>query len=455
MTQIQTWHQATIAAVACGVVTGLWLLFPHPILGIVLAVLPLAAIFGLSTPFLLCLAFVVFSFFRIHEAFPALNPLRLPSLLALGTLAALGWHIFIGRTIKIWWSQDLNWFAAFFILVTIGVFLASNRGIAMGYFTSTYVKIGIMVLAISWLTRKPGDFALAARMFVAAGMAIAFVALKNKAAGIGLVEGTRVTIGRDIGSVLGDPNDLSLVLMFPASFAAALATTSGMGVLTRLLGASGFVTVLLAVLATQSRGGLLGIVAVTGVIARRYIRSNLALAVVGLIGIVGLFAIAGIAGRSSGGAHEAGIDESAMGRIYAWGAALNMALARPLTGVGIDNFYVNYFFFSDHWDGKNHAVHSTWFGVLAETGFPGLIVFVVMVVKIGLRAFNTSKVLDQQQAPPAARAMAWALLAGLAGFVVSGTFLTQGFTWPLYIQLALTVAMGRYAVELDAARRVS
>ena len=327
--------------------------------------------------------------------------------------------------------------------------VASNRGIAIEYFTGTYVKIGIMVLAIAWLTRYPADFALAARMFVVAGIAIAFVALQNKANGIGLVEGTRVTIGRDIGSVLGDPNDLSLVLMFPASFAAALATTRGMGFLTRLLGVAGFVAVFLAVLATQSRGGLLGIVAVTGVIARRYIKSNVALAVVGVIGIVALFAVAGIAGRSSGGSHEAGIDESAMGRIYAWEAAINMALSRPLTGVGLDNFYVNYFFYSNHWDGKNHAVHSTWFGVLGETGFPGLIVFMTMAVKTALRAFRCTKTLDEAGAPPPARAMAWALLAGLAGFMLSGTFLTQGFTWPLYIQLALTVAIGRYAADFE------
>jgi hypothetical protein len=39
--------------------------------------------------------------------------------------------------------------------------------------------------------------------------------------------------------------------------------------------------------------------------------------------------------------------------------------------------------------------------------------------------------------------MAQALVAGIAGFVVSGTFLTQGFTWPVYILLALAVAVGR------------
>jgi hypothetical protein len=44
---------------------------------------------------------------------------------------------------------------------------------------------------------------------------------------------------------------------------------------------------------------------------------------------------------------------------------------------------------------------------------------------------------------PATHAMAQALVAGIAGFVVSGTFLTQGFTWPIYILLALSVGVAR------------
>jgi hypothetical protein len=34
-----------------------------------------------------------------------------------------------------------------------------------------------------------------------------------------------------------------------------------------------------------------------------------------------------------------------------------------------------------------------------------------------------------------------ALKAGLFGFIISGTFLTQAFTWPLYIILALSIAL--------------
>ena len=123
-----------------------------------------------------------------------------------------------------------------------------------------------------------------------------------------------------------------------------------------------------------------------------------------------------------------------------------MAVRRPLTGVGIDNFVSNYYLYSAFWDGKNHAVHSTWFGVLGETGLPGLIVFITMITLMARSALNASRQLDTDpDAHPAARAMGRALIAGLAGFCVSATFLTQGFTWPIYIQLALTVAISRYA----------
>ena len=71
---------------------------------------------SLDYPFELCLLFVVFSFFRIHEVFPALMPFRIPNMLAIATFAALGWHMFLRRTIKPFWSSELILFGAFFYM---------------------------------------------------------------------------------------------------------------------------------------------------------------------------------------------------------------------------------------------------------------------------------------------------------------------------------------------------
>jgi putative inorganic carbon (hco3(-)) transporter len=61
-------------------------------------------------------------------------------------------------------------------------------------------------------------------------------------------------------------------------------------------------------------------------------------------------------------------------------------------------------------------------------------------VRSALQALRALK-----DAGPAPRALSLALVAGLAGFAVSGTFLTQGFTWPFYIKLGLVVALAQYA----------
>ncbi|MGL6625007.1 O-antigen ligase family protein [Aeromonas jandaei] len=421
----------------------IWWRLPHPLLLPVVGLAIPAMWFALRWPFLMVLGFVTFSFFRLHEVFPPLYPLKIPLLFSLAAIGALVWHILLTGRIKPYWSPALSWLTAFFLMVSIGVLFASNRGEAIATWTGSYSKIYLMTLATAWLVRRPEDFALAVRAFVVAGCLVALVALYNKSSGIGLVEETRVTIGRELGSVLGDPNDLALVLLFPAGFSLSLLLNSGNGMGGRILGAVGFVLVGAAIIATQSRGGLLGICAVCGLFAWQRVKSKTLLFVCGTLALLVLFVAAGISDRASGGAAESGVDASAMGRIYAWQAAWGMALAHPLIGVGLSNFYYNYFFYSPHWDGLNHAVHSTWFGVLAETGFVGLFIFICMVVVTFYRTWTCP--LDGM--PPSVVTAMQGVMASMAGFVVSGSFLTQGFTWPIYLELSLAVATIKYVQQ--------
>lgn len=415
-----------------------------PLIALGFGILPLALRFMVEQPIYLCVGFVVFSFFRIHEVFPVLIPFRIPQLLAIPTLGVLCWHIAGTRQIRPFMTDELKAFSVFFLLVTLGLPFATDRPTAISYWTATYVKIGVMTFAIAWLIREENDFMTVMRLIVLAGVSVALVAISNKLQGIGLVEGTRVTIGRDIRSVLGDPNDLSLVLLFPLSFAVAMVIRPR-GMVDRIWSGVATGLIIWAIIATQSRGGLLGILAVFGVIGWRLVKNKWLLIGTGAAAGLFLLAVADINERASGGAHEDGIDESAMGRLYAWEAAMRMAMGRPLNGVGLDNFVANYFFYSDHWDGMNHAVHSTWFGVLAETGFPGIIAFVTMIV-VTIRALILAlRIVERDGIPMAVRASALGLISGVAGFLASATFLTQGFTWPIYVLVALSASLSRYA----------
>ncbi|OCH25361.1 hypothetical protein A6E12_15385 [Aliivibrio fischeri] len=438
------WFTAVVCSLLAGV---LWHLFPHPALIVVLGIIPLAVLYTLNRPFLMVLFFVIFSFFRIHEVFPQLYSLKIPLLLSLGSLAALAWQVGITRQIKLFWCKEFTLLTCFLFLIIVGIVLAGNRPIAIEYFKNIYWKIILMTFAIAVLVRTPQQLTFTLRAITIAGVLVGIVAIQNKLGGIGLVEETRVTIGRELGSMLGDPNDLALVLMFPTSFAVGLLVTHQLPWHQRLIGFIAIPILFWAIIATQSRGGLLGIMAVFGIYGLQRIKSKALLLSIAILAGGILFAVAGISDRASGGSAEAGVDASAMGRLYAWEAAFKMALANPLTGVGLDNFYSNYFYYSPHWDGLNHAVHSTWFGVLAETGFLGLSIFIALIVVLIKNANHTLQSVKavKDRIDPAIYTSAQAVFAGLMGTIVSGTFLTQGFNWPIYILTALVVAVSKTA----------
>jgi probable O-glycosylation ligase (exosortase A-associated) len=434
--------QILCGAIATLVIFALWIDDPTPLTLVVIGIKAVIVVFAIRDPFVPCVLFILFSHFRIHEVFAFLFDLHLPQFLAAVTLGSLGWHLLFVRSVKPFWSNELALIAIFFVISTFGVLFAIDKPAAIAYWSGTFVKIIIMSGAIAWTTRTPGEFAFVARFSILTGMAVALVTLYNRAYGIGLVEGTRVTIGRDLGSLLGDPNDLALALLFPLGFAGAF-FLGRVSMFDRLLGLSGGVLVMLGIIATQSRGGLLGVLGVLGVLASSKVRSkSVLIAGVVVVGLA-LFSAAAISERQSGGAAEQGIDESSQARLTAWETAWNMAKARPLTGVGIANSTENYYFYTPIWQGKNRAVHSTWLQILAETGFPGFLVFMMAVVAVTRTSLTSLRYFRAPDADPRMRTTSLALVACLAGFCVSGTFLTQGLTWPFYVLAGLTVAMRR------------
>ena len=100
-----------IAVILCAVFIAAWQLVPHPAIIVVAGLAPLAIYGVLKQPFIIILTFVIFSFCRIHEAFPFLNPLKIPQLLALAALFALAWHMVISGKIKPFWDKTLTWIA--------------------------------------------------------------------------------------------------------------------------------------------------------------------------------------------------------------------------------------------------------------------------------------------------------------------------------------------------------
>ena len=372
-------EQVLLAAVTTTAALLLWMVSPNPFVPLLAAVALLSVAAALRFPSWTLLLFVIFSVFRLHEVLPVLLPLQVPLALSVLGLVSVAWHLFLSRDIKPYLSAEMQAFLVFAVFVSLGVLTAKSHPLAYAYWSENFIKLVVITLALGWTLRQPADFRAAAYLIVLSGILVGAVTISNRLNGIGLVELTRATVAGEFGSPLGDPNILALTLTFSLSFCLSLllSRTSAVDVLLGLVGTG---VVIAAVVCTQSRGGLLGVLAVVAVSATRARMSRTTI-ILFLIPVVaaGLYVTMDLSDRVSGGAADMGGD-SAGGRLYAWSAAINMALDRPLTGVGINNFVSEFYVYTDVWLDRALTAHSVWFQVLGETGLPGLSAFVIMVV---------------------------------------------------------------------------
>jgi probable O-glycosylation ligase (exosortase A-associated) len=148
-------------------------------------------------------------------------------------------------------------------------------------------------------------------------------------------------------------------------------------------------------------------------------------------------------------------DESQQGRLHFWQVAIAMANDRPFLGVG-HSAYERAYNTYDWTNGQfltNRAVHSAWFGVLAETGYPGLLLFVAIVFT-SLRSCRRVRLAAKRgEIPGPLGPYAVAFESALLAFMVGGSFVSFQYCEMLWHYFALTIALERVAVAEAALNR--
>lgn len=148
-------------------------------------------------------------------------------------------------------------------------------------------------------------------------------------------------------------------------------------------------------------------------------------------------------------------DDSSAGRLHFWQVAIAMADDRPLTGVGFAAYpkAYNQYDKSEGAFGADRAVHSAWFGVLAELGYPGLLLFIAIIV-LSLGACRRVRLSAKRgEIPGPLGPYAAAMETSLVAFIVGGSFVSFQYIEMLWHFFALTVALERVAVAEAAANR--
>mgnify|MGYP000091282730 CR=1 FL=1 len=431
-----------VVAALLAALLGMMTVTVHPLAPIVLIFAIGAAAFITSSPYTLLLGFILVLFTRPAEFFPQLSVLQMGKL---ASLSALGFF-FLSKVIR----QDLSWAKSRvnipMISLTACVFLSSRLGsdpvASTATFTDVFVKILILYILIVNLIDTPAKVSGFMLAIMGACSFLGIYGLQAQIMGTATIEGSRAAL---VG-YLGDPNDMAMTLLMAAPCSLqGVATTRGK---TRVFFVILALILVGGILSTQSRGGLLGIAGGSFFVLRDRVRSNLVIgAILGTM-LLGGVAAAGISDRASGGSNhgEAGIDESAQGRLDAWAAGGRMVMAKPLLGVGFSRFgdnYERYVINPVIW-GK-HETHNAYIKCASETGLLGFGSFMSLLLMSLWGAWRVRGVLGPDDRSMQA-ALARGLFCNMVAVGISAFFLSACWSWFIYILVAQAVVHERIYV---------
>jgi probable O-glycosylation ligase (exosortase A-associated) len=356
------------------------------------------------------------------------------------------------RTVAAGTKITLDWRSCLLLLFLGQALLSSALGVDPSYsfgYWEEFAKVIVVSVLLASIIQTTADLRLVLIVIV---LSLGFEAAKQGWAQLILNPGGRNDNGIP---VLGDNNlvAVGMAMLLPV-IAALVATSTGWW-------KRGFqflnIGVLYRGLSTYSRGGFLSIGAVGAIWFWRSPHKLKTFAAVALAAALILPVLPhefwDRMSTITAPADER--DDSAASRLHFWKVAVAMADAHPFTGVGHSGYPRAYNRF-DWTNGRyftNRAVHSAWFGVLAELGYPGLLMFVLIVFGSFRACRRVRLAAKRGEVSAPLGAFATAFETSLVAFVVGGSFVSFHYCEMLWHYFALTIALERVAVREMAAHR--
>jgi len=346
----------------------------------------------------------------------------------------------------------LDWRSGLLVLFLGQALLSAALGVNPAYSFGQWQEFAKMIVVSILLTniiQTPSDLRL---VMIVIALSLGFEAAKQGWAQLFLDPGGRNDNGVPF---LGDNNLVAVGMAMLIPLIGALATTS-----------SGWhkrafqflnIGVIYRALSTYSRGGFLSIGAVSAIWFWRspHKLRSLAAVLVAAALILPVMPSQFWDRMSTITAPSEDSDDSVQSRLHFWRVAVAMANDRPFTGVGhrgYERVYNQY----DWTEGQfmtNRAVHSAWFGTLADLGYPGLLLFILIVFTSLRSCRRVRRAVQRGEIAGPLGPYAVAFETSLVAFMVGGSFVSFHYNEMLWHYFALTIALERVAVREMAAQR--
>jgi probable O-glycosylation ligase (exosortase A-associated) len=252
---------------------------------------------------------------------------------------------------------------------------------------------------------------------------------------------------------LGDRNHFAVLVAMGLPFVLYLVWYSR-NKLIRLAALGALLVNLLSVIATQSRGGLLSLIALALYFALTSRRKIQGLIGIGVLGIIMLAVAPDSWTQRMDTIQTAEQDSSFMGRVIAWKRASAIAMEHPVFGGGIRSVQ-NPNVFEKYRNSQGFlgfvetppahyaaAAHSIYFEVISDMGFVGLFLFLALVSVPFVMNRRVRKL--SQEIGPSAR---WAhdltrmICAGMVAYLVGGASISAAYFEMAYIMISLSTVL--------------
>jgi probable O-glycosylation ligase (exosortase A-associated) len=197
-----------------------------------------------------------------------------------------------------------------------------------------------------------------------------------------------------------------------------------------------------AILGTQSRGGFLALMAMTGfLVMKSKAKFKAAMIVIVLAPLLYVFMPQSWHDRMDT-IQNYQQDESAMMRINAWEFSINLAKDYPVAGGGYSTFTEELFKrYSERPEVPWTGPHSIYFETLAEHGYVGLMLFVLMLIMLYRTMGYIIKTAPNYEDMLWMKDLAAMIQVSLFGYMVAGVFLEMAKFDLLYALIGVGIAM--------------
>ncbi|HKG96849.1 MAG TPA: O-antigen ligase family protein, partial [Pyrinomonadaceae bacterium] len=255
---------------------------------------------------------------------------------------------------------------------------------------------------------------------------------------LGLAEQNTQRVAGSIKGLFDNSNDLALhlVTIIPISIALALEKKNPFRKIV-FLGIA--LLMIAAVIITFSRGGFLGLIAVSLVMARKFGRRSKTTALGALVlGVIFFLAVApgSYSGRLATIFDSASdITGSSSQRTEIFKRSLVVALRYPLFGVGLANFHYKSF--------QELGTHNAYTQVAAETGIAAMIAYIIFLVHPIRKLRMIERELFERNETSRFYYLSIGLQASLVGYMVASFFAAVAYQWYVYYLVAYAIALRR------------